>query len=51
MWTTNELGFDPQLRQGIFLYPNALRPALGPTQLVIQWVLWVLSTERKAAEV
>jgi len=42
--------------QVIFLFATASRPALGPTQPPIQWVLGALSLgvkrpERKAAEI
>jgi hypothetical protein len=36
-------GFDPRQRQRIFSLASASRPALGPTQPPIQWVLGVLS--------
>jgi len=32
------LGFDSRQGQGYFLYATGSRPALGPTQLPIQWV-------------
>jgi hypothetical protein len=38
-----QYGFDPRQRQRIFLLASASRPALGPTQLPVQWVPGVLS--------
>jgi hypothetical protein len=40
---TGQPGFDPRQRQRIFPLPSASRPALGPTQPPVQWVLGVLS--------
>jgi hypothetical protein len=40
---TGRPGFNPQQRQRIFPLSPASRPALGPTQPPIQWVLGVLS--------
>jgi hypothetical protein len=37
------LGFDSRRGLGIFLFSTASRPALGPTQPPIRWVLRALS--------
>jgi hypothetical protein len=37
------LEFDSRQRQGIFFFAIASRPALGPIQPLIQWVLGALS--------
>jgi hypothetical protein len=42
-WTIGVLGFDSRRELGIFLFTIASRPALGPTQPPIQWVLGALS--------
>jgi hypothetical protein len=41
--TIGVLGFDFRWRLGIFLFTTVSRPALGPTQPPIQWVLRALS--------
>jgi hypothetical protein len=43
---TRESGFDSQQEQEIFL-PIMSRPALGPTQRPIQWVVGTLSLGAK----
>jgi hypothetical protein len=40
---TGRSGLDPRQWHGIFLFATASRPALGSTQLPIQWVSWALS--------
>jgi hypothetical protein len=42
-WTIGVLGFDFWRGLGIFLFTNAFRTALGPTQLHVQWVPGALS--------
>jgi hypothetical protein len=42
-WMIGVLGFDSRRRLGIFLFTAASRPALGLTQLPIQWVPGALS--------
>jgi hypothetical protein len=42
-WTTGRSGFDPRQGQRIFPLASMSRPALGPTQPPVQWVLEVLS--------
>jgi hypothetical protein len=42
--------FDPLQRQRIFLLVPASRPALGPTQSPVQWVLGVLFPGVKQAQ-
>jgi hypothetical protein len=42
-WTTGRSGFDPRQEQRIFPLSSVSRPALGPTQLPLQWVPGVLS--------
>jgi hypothetical protein len=37
-WTIGVLGFDSRRGLGIFIFTTASRPALGPTQLPIQWI-------------
>jgi hypothetical protein len=39
----DDWGFESQKGLGIFLFTTASRPALGPTQSRIQWVLGALS--------
>jgi hypothetical protein len=46
LFTIEVLGFDSLLGMGIFL-TTVSRPALGPTQPPIQWVLVVLSLKVK----
>jgi hypothetical protein len=41
LWA-GRLGFDSQQRQELFLHSTASRPALEPTQPLIQWVLGTL---------
>jgi hypothetical protein len=41
---TEELEFDSRQRQEIFPYFTASKPALGPIQPPIQWVLGVVSS-------
>ena len=41
--TTEESSFDSLQGQEAFLYSDVTRPALGPTQPSIQWVLGPLS--------
>jgi hypothetical protein len=36
--------------QGVFILSFACIPGLGPTQLLIQWVLWVLSLGMKHSQ-
>jgi hypothetical protein len=38
-WTTGRSRFDTRQRQKIFILTSVSRPALGPTQLRVQWVL------------
>jgi hypothetical protein len=38
-WAIGSRGFDSRRGLGIFLFFTASRPALGPTQPAIQWVL------------
>jgi hypothetical protein len=40
---TEELGVDSRQRKKIFLFPKTFRPALGPTQPPIQWVVEAVS--------
>jgi hypothetical protein len=42
-WTTGRSGCDHRQGQRIFPTVSVSRPALGPTQLPIQWVPGVLS--------
>jgi hypothetical protein len=42
-WTTGRSGFDPRRGQRIFPLASVSRPALGYTQLPVQWVPGVLS--------
>jgi hypothetical protein len=42
-WTTRQSGFDPRRGQRTFHLASVSRPALGPTQLPVQWLPWVLS--------
>jgi alkanesulfonate monooxygenase SsuD/methylene tetrahydromethanopterin reductase-like flavin-dependent oxidoreductase (luciferase family) len=46
-WTTGRSGFDPRQGQRIFPLASVSRPALGPTQPPVHWVLGVLSPELK----
>jgi hypothetical protein len=46
-WTIGDLEFDSRRGLGIFLFTTASKPALGPTQLPIQWVPGALSLELK----
>jgi hypothetical protein len=39
----DDRGFESWQGMGIFLFTTASRPALGPTQLPIQWVPGALS--------
>jgi hypothetical protein len=39
----DDRGFESRQRLGIFFFTTVLRPALGPTQLPIQWVTGALS--------
>jgi hypothetical protein len=48
-WTIGVLGFDFRRGLGIFLFTNASRMALGPTQPPIQWVPGAPSLGGKAA--
>jgi hypothetical protein len=42
-WTTGRWRFDARQRRGIFPLASVSRPALGPTQPPVQWVLGFLS--------
>jgi hypothetical protein len=42
-WMIRVLGFDLKQGLGIFLFTTVSRPAMGPTQPPIQWVLVALS--------
>jgi hypothetical protein len=39
----DDQGFESRQGMGIFLFTTASRPALGPTQLFIEWVPGALS--------
>jgi hypothetical protein len=47
-WTTGRSVFDPRQGQRIFPLTSVPIPALGPTQLSVQWVPGVLSPGVKA---
>jgi hypothetical protein len=42
-WTTGRAGFDPRQRQRIFPVASVSKPAVRPTQLLVQRVPGVLS--------
>jgi hypothetical protein len=44
----DDWGFDSRQRLGIFLFTTVSRPALGPTQTPIHWVLGALPGSKAA---
>jgi hypothetical protein len=43
LYALDEWGFESQQELGIFLFTIVSKPALGPTQLLIQWLPRALS--------